>query len=66
MTIWLQTARKFSEYLFSCLYYYDIIIRNYLSRRDPPEPTGDEPEDFEYESPKVYEAVSNPHNIIMF
>lgn len=27
-------------------------------RRDPPEPTGDEPEDFEYEAPKIYEPVS--------
>jgi len=26
--------------------------------RDPPEPTGDEPEDFEYEAPKIYEPVS--------
>ena len=25
--------------------------------RDPPEPTGDEPEDFEYEAPKIYEHV---------
>jgi len=28
------------------------------SYRDPPEPTGDEPEDFEYEAPKIYEPVS--------
>ena len=27
--------------------------------RDPPEPTGDEPEDFEYEAPKIYEPVRN-------
>lgn len=25
--------------------------------RDAPEPTGDEPEDFEFEAPKVYEPV---------
>ena len=29
-----------------------------LHCRDPPEPTGDEPEDFEYEAPKIYEHVS--------
>lgn len=29
-----------------------------LYYRDPPEPTGDEPEDFEYEAPKIYEPVS--------
>lgn len=27
--------------------------------RDPPEPTGDEPEDFEFEAPKIYEPVSS-------
>lgn len=27
--------------------------------RDPPEPTGDEPEDFEFEAPKIYEPVSD-------
>ena len=26
--------------------------------RDPPESTGDEPDDFEYEAPKIYEPVS--------
>ena len=25
--------------------------------RDPPEPTGDEPEDFEFVAPKIYEHV---------
>lgn len=25
--------------------------------REPPEPTGDEPEDFEFEAPKIYEPV---------
>ena len=30
----------------------------FLITRDPPEPTGDEPEDFEYEAPKIYEPVS--------
>ena len=29
--------------------------------RDPPEPTGDEPEDFEFVAPKIYEPVSYTH-----
>ena len=29
-----------------------------INNRDPPEPTGDEPEDFEFEAPKIYEHVS--------
>lgn len=33
-------------------------MRYYKFYRDPPEPTGDEPEDFEYEAPKIYEPVS--------
>ena len=33
--------------------------------RDPPEPTGDEPEDEEIEAPKIYELVSNnKHNTV--
>ena len=40
-----------------------IIIMKYIynfaySSRDPPEPTGDEPDDFEFEAPKIYEPVS--------
>ena len=28
-----------------------------LPHRDPPEPTGDEPDDFEFVAPKIYEPV---------
>jgi len=33
------------------------LIHN-LFHRDPPEPTGDEPDDFEFMAPKIYELVS--------
>ena len=36
-----------------------LIFSLILICRDPPEPTGDEPEDFEYEAPKIYEPVSD-------
>ena len=29
----------------------------YLNIRDAPEPTGEEPEDFDYGAPKIYEPV---------
>ena len=38
-------------------YYYCITVSLSLYR-DPPEPTGDEPEDFEFIAPKIYEPVS--------
>ena len=28
-----------------------------LHHRDPPEPTGDEPEGYDFEAPKIYEHV---------
>lgn len=33
------------------------LFNSLYEHRDAPEPTGDEPEDFEYEAPKVYEPV---------
>ena len=34
------------------------VFKNFFFR-DPPEATGDEPEDFEYEAPKIYEPVNS-------
>ena len=38
--------------------------------RDPPEPTGDEPDDFEFEAPKIYEPVRKtsplPSSLLLF
>ena len=31
---------------------------HFIHLRDPPEPTGDEPDDFEFVAPKIYEIVS--------
>jgi dynein heavy chain len=50
-----QTAQ---ELLDSDFKHYDpteTYFVNFL--REPPEPTGDEPEDFVFESPKVYEEI---------
>ena len=33
--------------------------------RDPPEPTGDEPDDADLDAPKIYEQVSQTHYIMM-
>ena len=38
---------------------YKINFSSVYVCRDPPEPTGDEPEDFEFEAPKIYEPVSS-------
>ena len=32
--------------------------------RDPPEPTGDEPDDFEFEAPKIYEPVRKNFTLV--
>ena len=36
----------------------------HISYRDAPEATGDEPEDADFETPKVYEAVSLQFEIL--
>ena len=47
------------ELLLSNLHMYKSVTLCVHLCRDPPEPTGDEPEDFEFEAPKIYEPVSN-------
>ncbi|XP_047349425.1 dynein axonemal heavy chain 8 isoform X3 [Vespa velutina] len=50
-----QTAEEILDTEFR--YYEDVetYFVNFL--RDPPEPTGDEPEDFVFEAPKIYEEI---------
>ena len=42
-----------AQFIFSRMSLADIS----LPHRDPPEPTGDEPDDFEFVAPKIYEPV---------
>lgn len=40
------------------IYLRNKFIMNLLKHRDAPEPTGDEPDDADFEMPKIYEPVS--------
>lgn len=43
------------------------ILKHYISIfRDAPEPTGDEPDDTDFEMPKIYEPVSRLLNVLSF
>ncbi|KAL7306261.1 hypothetical protein TKK_0001695 [Trichogramma kaykai] len=58
----LQTAKNFLGVEFSNCIKTESYFVNFM--RDPPEPTGDEPEDFVFEAPKVYEEVTNVNIVI--
>ncbi|KAF7401630.1 hypothetical protein HZH68_007450 [Vespula germanica] len=57
-----QTAEEILDTDFQ--YYEDVetYFVNFL--RDPPEPTGDEPEDFVFEAPKIYEEIPSYEVVI--
>lgn len=53
------------KYLGDNFKYYEAIDGYFVDfLREPPEPTGDEPDDFIFEAPKVYEQILR-YNILM-
>ncbi|KAI4493643.1 hypothetical protein M0804_001819 [Polistes exclamans] len=64
---WFRNALKQTaeEILGSDFQYYEDVETYFVNfLRDPPEPTGDEPEDFVFEAPKIYEEIPSYEVVI--
>lgn len=59
-TQWFKnTLRRTAEKMLAGDFNYYVPVETYFVNflREPPEPTGDEPEDFVFEAPKIYEEI---------
>ncbi|XP_048268511.1 dynein axonemal heavy chain 8 [Bombus terrestris] len=66
-TQWFKsTLRKTAEKMLGSDFNFYIPVETYFVNflREPPEPTGDEPEDFVFEAPKIYEEIPSYEDVI--
>lgn len=66
---WFHNALKQTaeEILDSDFHHYEDVETYFVNfLRDPPEPTGDEPEDFVFEAPKIYEEIPRCIGVLIY